>query len=233
MDRTYQTESVAELFAALAKAQGEITHAAKAADNPHFRSKYADLPAVMDAARPHLAKNGLAVAQITDFDADGNMLLMTQLSHSTGQWIRSWYPVRPVQNTPQGIGSALTYARRYAYCALVGVAADDDDDGNAASNGNPTPPAQKKTPDAKPVNEAYAAAKAAALVECPVFADGTLDYDIFGADFETRIVQAKSMNELTSLKTANGKTLNRMKVDRPEMFDAIVGEFTKATAKYQ
>src|SRR3954463_13098825 len=104
--RQYQTESINELAAALAKAQADMTHAGKSVDNTFFKSKYADLPAVIDAAKPHLAKNGLSVVQIPDFDESGKVTLMTQMMHSTGQWIRSWYPVTPVKNDPQGLGSA-------------------------------------------------------------------------------------------------------------------------------
>lgn len=130
----YQSDQINELATALAKAQAEIGHASKAADNPFFKSRYADLPAIYNAARPALSKHGLAVTQLTEF-ADGDKVsIVTTLMHSSGQWMRGWYPVRPVKADPQGLGSAITYARRYAYSAMVGVASDDeDDDGNAAS----------------------------------------------------------------------------------------------------
>jgi hypothetical protein len=128
-----QSESITKLSEALAKAQSEMSHAHRAADNPYFKSKYADLPAVIDAARPHLSTNGLSVVQVTDHDEVG-MWVYTQLSHSSGEWIRGKYKVKPVKDDPQGIGSAITYARRYAYQAMVGIASSlDDDDGNAAS----------------------------------------------------------------------------------------------------
>jgi hypothetical protein len=132
-----QSEQINELSAALAKAQAEIKHAGKSADNPYFKSKYADLPAVLDAAKFALAANGLSVVQSTLINEAGGVVLVTQLNHSSGQWIRGFYPVNPIKSDPQGFGSAMTYARRYAYSAMVGVAADDDDDGNAAS-GNVT-----------------------------------------------------------------------------------------------
>lgn len=141
-----QTESIKELSAALAKAQGVMTHAGKTVDNPYFKSKYADLSAVIDAAKPALAANGLSVMQITEMDEHSNITLVTQLNHSSGEWVRGYYPVKPTKNDPQGLGSALTYARRYAYGAITGVAAaGEDDDGNAASgkveaaNDAPTP----------------------------------------------------------------------------------------------
>lgn len=135
--KQYTSDSINELATALSKAQGEMGHAGKTADNPFFKSKYADLSAVIDAARPALAKHGLSVVQIPDVDAEGNVTLITQLCHASGQWIRSWYPVKPVKADPQGLGSAITYSRRYAYSAITGVAAaDEDDDDNAASGKN-------------------------------------------------------------------------------------------------
>lgn len=133
--KQYQTDDIKELAAALAKAQGSITHAGKGVKNEFFKSKYADLPAVIDAAKKPLADNGLSVVQFTDTAEDGKVILITQLTHNSGQWMRGYYPVQPIKNDPQGFGSALTYARRYAFCAITGVAAiDEDDDGNAASD---------------------------------------------------------------------------------------------------
>lgn len=147
--KQYQSESIKELAAALAKAQSEIQHAKKAEDNPFFKSKYADLPAVIDAARPFLTKHGLSVSQPTDVDDNGKILLVTQLMHSSGEWIRGYYPINPVKNDPQAIGSAVTYARRYAFCAITGVAATgEDDDGNAASGNGAKPDAVVDTEQA-------------------------------------------------------------------------------------
>lgn len=133
MERQYNSESINELAGALAKAQGEIVNAAKSVDNTFFKSKYADLAACIDASRSALSKNGLSVVQYTDYDA-ADQWMVTQLMHASGQWMKSYYPIRPIKNDPQGMGSAITYARRYAYCAIVGVAAEgEDDDGNEAS----------------------------------------------------------------------------------------------------
>ena len=144
MTRQYQTDDIKELATALAKAQCEITHAIKDVENTFFKSQYADMAAVIDAAKPHLAKNGLSVMQIVDSDESGKVQLITQLSHSSGQWVRSWYPVNPVKGDPQGLGSAVTYARRYAYCCMTGVAASaDDDDGNGASGHGDSKPAKE------------------------------------------------------------------------------------------
>lgn len=135
------SENINELAAALAKAQGEITGALKDSANPFFKSKYADLASCWDACRLPLSKNGLSVVQGMQV-VEGHLYLITRLLHATGQWVSSTTPVTPKDDTPQGMGSALTYARRYALTAMVGVA-QVDDDANAASgkvsHGNGTP----------------------------------------------------------------------------------------------
>lgn len=140
------SEQLNELAAALAKAQGVIRGAAKDTVNPHFKSRYADLAAVWEACREALSANGLAVIQTPQMTGE-NIVLVTKLVHASGQWVEARYPVWPVQNTPQGYGSALTYARRYSLAAMVGVApADEDDDGNAASAGPPPRQQQQSRP---------------------------------------------------------------------------------------
>jgi hypothetical protein len=130
MEQT-QSMDIGELAGALAVAQGEITGALKDSENPFFKSKYADLASVWDACRGPLSKNGLAVVQTTISHPDG-ICVLTTLVHKSGQWIRGELVVKPKDASPQGIGSCLTYMRRYALAAIVGVA-QVDDDGNAAS----------------------------------------------------------------------------------------------------
>lgn len=138
-----RSESINELAGALAKAQAEISHAVKDGVNPHFRSNYADLASVWGACRLPLSKNGLSVVQTMEtqvVEVEGKpvarIYLNTMLLHSSGQWISSQLPLRPVKDDPQGMGSCITYMRRYSLAALVGVAPDDDDDGESAM-GNP------------------------------------------------------------------------------------------------
>ena len=128
------SENINELATALAKAQGELRPAVKSSANPFYKSQYAALPEVMEACRAALSKHGLAIVQIIMFDTS-TQWLETMLIHSSGQWFKGMYPIRPVKNDPQGLGSAETYARRYALMAMVGIVADDesDDDANAAS----------------------------------------------------------------------------------------------------
>jgi hypothetical protein len=132
------SESLEKLAAALAIAQGSMKHALRDSDNPFFKSKYADLASVAEACREALCANGLSVVQGTQ-KGDGQLVhLDTMLLHASGQWIRSTISMRPVKADPQGIGSCITYARRYALASMCGVAPEDDD-GNAASTPQPPP----------------------------------------------------------------------------------------------
>lgn len=121
-----QSEQINELMAALAKAQGQMSHASKDSTNPHFRSKYADLASVWQACREALSNNGLSVIQNPEI-MDGKQALVTILGHSSGQWIKSVI-LLPIQKPgPQELGSCLSYCRRYALASMVGVYQDDDD----------------------------------------------------------------------------------------------------------
>ena len=124
------SDTITKIMPALIKAQGEFAPAVKAKVNPHFKSKYVPLDVVIDAIAEPLRNNGIAILQQTDIQ-DARTVLVTRLIHESGEWIAGRYPVHPVKADPQGEGSALTYARRYALMALVGIAPEDDD-GNAA-----------------------------------------------------------------------------------------------------
>lgn len=140
-----QSETIGAIAAALAKAQGDIHPAMKdrtAKITQTASYDYATLTSLWESARAALSKNGLAVVQTTDLADNGDVVLITTLMHASGEWIGSVYPVRTKDNAPQTLGSALTYARRYAFGALVGLTSDDDDDGNAAQNGAQAKPQQ-------------------------------------------------------------------------------------------
>lgn len=111
----------------MAKAQGAIAHASKDSENPFHKSKYADLANVWEACRKQLSENGLSVVQLPDGLEDNCLILDTTLMHSSGQWISSRIKMPMAKQDPQGYGSTLTYARRYALAAIVGVYQDDDD----------------------------------------------------------------------------------------------------------
>lgn len=133
-----KSESIAKLAEALSKAQGTIKNALKDSSNPYFKSKYADLASVWDACRSELSANGLAVVQVPA-TKDGQVTVTTLLMHASGEWIEGELALTPVKDDPQGAGSAITYARRYALSGYVGIAPEDDD-GNAASGKDPKKP---------------------------------------------------------------------------------------------
>jgi hypothetical protein len=133
---TIKSETIKELATALAKAQAEMPAAIKDKNNPAFKgTKYADLGAIWDACRGVLTSNGLSVMQMPEEAGDGRVGLTTILLHASGEYIGNSISTRIVKDDPQGVGSGLTYLRRYALAAFVGVVADEDDDGNAASQG--------------------------------------------------------------------------------------------------
>jgi hypothetical protein len=125
-----KSESLKNLATALHKAQGQIKHAVKDAANPFFKSRYADLVSVWDAMRDAFQANGLSVSQMPDMDGE-NPVLVSILMHTSGEFLESRIKLNPAKNDPQGIGSCISYYRRYALQAIAGVCADDDD-GEAA-----------------------------------------------------------------------------------------------------
>jgi len=125
-----KSESIAELAKALAKAQGSMGGASKAASNPFFKSKYADLAEVVRALKDEFAENGLSYAQFP-LDEGDRIGVETVLMHESGEWMSSKFTVQLTKNDAQGAGAAITYCRRYALQAIAGIPAEDDD-GNAA-----------------------------------------------------------------------------------------------------
>ena len=125
------SNEIAELASALSKAQGEMGSAKKGADNPFFKSKYADLSEVIKALKEPFASHGLSYTQfpVMREDAAG---VVTVLMHQSGQYMRSTYSIPLVKRDAQSVGSCITYARRYALQAIAGIPAADDD-GNKAS----------------------------------------------------------------------------------------------------
>ena len=121
-----QSDNIAELAIALAKAQSQNGTVHKDAKNPFFKSNYATLAQVWETVRPALTANGLSVVQLPSQDEKG-YYVESMLIHSSGQWIKCRTYMKPVKEDPQGIGSLISYARRYALQSLVMVCPDDDD----------------------------------------------------------------------------------------------------------
>lgn len=142
------SESTKELVGALAKAQAEFPKVLKDSENPYFKSKYADLASIVNAVQDELGRQGLAVTQHLEtefqsyFDEDGTvkgeriiLCVITRLEHNSGEFEESVLRVPVMDAKPQTLGSASTYARRYALQSILRVAAEADDDANAASLG--------------------------------------------------------------------------------------------------
>jgi len=127
------SDDIKDLVGALAKAQGIMKPAVFNKVNPHFKSRYADFSSCMDACRVPLSSNGIAVIQSCE-TIDSKLSLVTTLAHTSGQWMKSEFPIITSKMDSQGIGSAMTYAKRYSLCGMVGIVADEegDDDGEAA-----------------------------------------------------------------------------------------------------
>lgn len=141
-----QSDSIANLAAALVKASAAIKPIPKDRTNPHFRNRYATLDAIVEATRPVLAAHGLAVIQGSAVPEthEGTLVgfnVETMLVHSSGEWLSNAVLMPVEKASAQGAGSALTYGRRYGLSALLNLTADEDDDGETATNHAPRPAA--------------------------------------------------------------------------------------------
>lgn len=149
MNFELQSPETKDISAAMAKAQGSIENALKDSKNPHFKSSFASLAAVINAVSAELSKNGLAVVQAT-VPSGESLMIVTTVYHSSGQWFRSYTPLILSKNDMQGLGSAITYARRYALSAIVGITQEDDDGNAAATKPKEEPKAEPKQPAPAP-----------------------------------------------------------------------------------
>jgi hypothetical protein len=152
------SESIGNIAAALVQFQGLVQNPKKDAVNPHFNSRYAELDTILTTIRPALHQCGLTVHQNPVEDENGNIGVYTYIFHKSGEYMvfdPVWIPKNQGKGNSHSIGSALTYAKRYALSAVLGIATDDDDDGNAAAGpvaGNQpqhnrqSKPAEKKAP---------------------------------------------------------------------------------------
>jgi len=124
------SEFVNSIAEALSKAQGEMSFAKKEGINPFHRSKYALLVDIVEASKEPMQKYGLSLTQMPTL-IDGQFVLVSLLLHSSGQWFRSVYPLDPIKKDNQSLGMSISYAKRYAWMALLGMGVSDklDDDG--------------------------------------------------------------------------------------------------------
>jgi len=130
-----KSTSIKNIGLALFKFHGIVESISKDANNPAFKkdgkvSKYASLSNIQDAIRQPLQQTGLVYLQMPE---SGNTMATLIMHPESDEYIQGSYDLTPVSNSPQAVGSAITYARRYALAAAFGLIIDDDDDGNAAS----------------------------------------------------------------------------------------------------
>lgn len=192
--------------AALAAAQAEMSRAKKSVKNPHFKSKYADLDSVCDAAMGALNRHGIAVVQPLQKDGD-DWCVVTRFVHGeSGETIETPMPLLLAKRDMQGLGSAITYARRYGLMTLAMIAPEDDDGNAAVASGpamqrNAPPPPQEEGPTPRQ--------QADALI--------------------TKIRAAASdKSKLTALWDASKPAMGALPDD---MFEEVKGEFAAAAPK--
>lgn len=243
-----RSPTLAKLAEALCKAQGQMEGAAKDSVNPHFKNKYADLAAVWDAIRKPLAANGLSVIQFPRTVQNG-VEIETTLLHSSGEFLRDvlWLPCSKAD--AQGIGSAITYARRYALMAVCGIAPVDDD-GEAAVATTPrdaTPPPRNSSANGRRmaaeephlIDNTRAKGtmpKAEAPKTEPTANDRLAAAIRNAAEWATDQVvdlneSEKTLNELRTIEDENRQKLDWMQQNAPDAFSKFDHAFQNALAR--
>lgn len=215
-----------DLMAALAKAQGEIEGAKKDSQNPHFKTSYADLASVWAAIREPLAKNGIVITQWPRV-AQNAVELETIIAHGE-QFISDvlWMPCGKMD--AHGIGSAITYARRYALMAAVGVAPEDDDGQGAMEGHKPGAPGSAGAgtqfrPERRQQSSWGPGGKAAAIAEAE--ADGLIDHNRKKGELP------KKPGEPTAEETKAAERALKIKVKTDERIIALKSEKNWTRAK--
>jgi hypothetical protein len=190
------SDTIKDYAAAFVKVQAELRAATKDSANGAFKgTKYADLGSVWDACREPLAKHGMAVQQFPGHCADGRMHMTTIVLHESGQWMQAELSIPLSKVDAQGYGSAVTYARRYALAAVMGII-QEDDDGNAASN-----PQGASNAKPVPVITKDQAAELMALIEAT-----STDIVAFCKHYKTDAVAKLDANKFDhALKALKGK----------------------------
>jgi hypothetical protein len=128
-----KSTSITNIAKALCEFQGAVETIKKTETNPFFKSKYASLADILNIIRQPLADNGLSFVQFPK----GKYCLETMLMHTSGEWLSESYEMTPTKNDPQGAGSVITYQRRYALGAILGLNIDEDNDGNETTDHKP------------------------------------------------------------------------------------------------
>lgn len=143
-----RSESLKAIGKALGLFHTKVAKIPKSESNPFYKSKYAALPSILDAIQIPLEESGLVFTQLPD----GEYLTTLLIHFESGEFISSSYKMNPIKTDPQSIGSAITYARRYALGSILGLNIDEDDDGNKASAKANTPAPQPQVAELQWLN---------------------------------------------------------------------------------
>jgi hypothetical protein len=188
-----KSETIGQLTLALSKAQGAMSHAAKDAKNPHFKSTFSSLASVIDTVRPALVAHELAFWHDVRCE-DVTVTVGCTIAHSSGEWIRSEFSARAKDAQPQSIGSTVSYGKRYTLQALAGVAsADEDDDAERATTRKPATaptPANHERDNAMELYKALVVVDKTRANEIAAAAKASGDYTTAKTEFERAIVEA-------------------------------------------
>lgn len=243
--KTMQTETLAieqsaeigGLTAALAKAQGEIRNATKDSSNPHFKSRYADLVSVVEACRPALVKQGIATVQMPTNMADGSVAVTTRLGFK-GEWLQSTIAAKPSKFDAQGVGSVITYLRRYALAAMAGVAPEDDDGNGATGKGDPSKATNEvagppSTPPRVVTSKAPPADAAAAFWRRPDLriAKGKGTWQEWQGRIVSALSTAPDIASLDRFLSDNGDDLNALNAENKRAYEVLMATVSGQQSK--
>jgi hypothetical protein len=235
------SENINEIVTALSKAQAEIGNVAKDAKNPHFKADYASLGAVLETCRPVLAKHNLCILQPASSEGSGAVTVETMIAHSSGQWMRSRLSCMPGKQDAQGIGSVITYMRRYSLASMVGVAQTDDDGEGATGRGESGGPQMAPAQRAKPQQKVEKAdpvlippPETPALIQTPVNAAGNgTDWSSWTLTFKAALESATSIGAVNAWCDRNADPLSRLMNDLPKWHAAMGDVIEKARNRFE
>jgi len=192
-----KSDTIDALAKALATVQSQLEGAKKDSSNPFFKMKYATLASAWDACRDLLTANGLSVVQASSVIEGRSFVLDTILLHESGQWISGQLSVPLVKEDPQGLGSAMTYARRYSLMAIVGICPEDDDAEEATKRETAKAPAKPKTEEKGYDVKWYGATyKALGKKNADVLIELAKDYNVTGK------TPSEAINNLNGIQEA-------------------------------
>lgn len=229
-----------QVAAALVKAQKEFGPALKTSTNPHFRTKYADLSACIEAVVDGLNNNGIFLMQLTDEHPDG-IKIQTVFIHESGeQMVSGWLFVPAAKADPQGFGSALTYARRYSLMTACGIAPEDDDANSTRppalkAPAPPVPVPKVVQPVAAPAAPAKKLEGGAGQWQLKVSTEPETTVEDWAISVlkvtNFALEMAQTPDDVTSIFKVNRVIFDRLKADDKPSFDMVLDKFKQFKEK--